>query len=65
MALVNQYSYLMNDIMTGKKKYVKNDAIKKAYCPQIEGLYMADLVNFITERRALQEYFPDLDEIPK
>ena len=55
----------MNDIMTGKKKYVKNDAIKKAYCPQIEGLYMADLVNFITERRALQEYFPDLDEIPK
>ena len=49
--------------MTGKKKYVKNDAIKKAYCPQIEGLYMADLVSFIQERRALHDYFPDIEEI--
>ena len=55
----------MNGIMTGKKKYVKNDQIKKAYCPQIEGLYMADLVGFISERRALHEYFPDIEEIPK
>ena len=55
----------MNGIMTGKKKYVKNDQIKKAYCPQIEGLYMADLVGFITERRALHDYFPDIEEIPK
>ena len=55
----------MNDIMTGKKRYVRNDEIKKAFCPQIEGLYMADLVGFIAERRALHEYFPDMEEIPK
>ena len=69
----------MNDIMTGKKRYVKNDQLKKAYCPQIEGktssnlisisdalgLYMADLVGFIAERRGLHEYFPDVEEIPK
>ena len=55
----------MNDIMTGKKQYVKNDQIKKAYCPQIEGLYMADLVGFITTHRNLHEYFPDIEEIPK
>ena len=55
----------MNGIMTGKKRYVKNDAIKKAYCPQIEGLYMKDLVEFIMERRALHDYFPDFEEIPK
>ena len=55
----------MNDIITGRKRYVKNDAIKKAYCPQIEGLYMADLVGFIQERRALHDYFPAIEEIPK
>ena len=55
----------MNGIMTGKKKYVKNDSIKKAYCPQIEGLYMKDLVEFIMERGALHDYFPDFEEIPK
>ena len=57
--------YFMNDIMTGKKKFVKNDAIKKAYCPQIEGLYMGDLVNFIVQRPFLHEYFPAIEEIPK
>ena len=55
----------MNGIMTGTKKYVKNDQLKKAYCPQIEGLYMADLVGFILERQHLHDYFPDIEEIPK
>ena len=46
----NVYSYLLNEIMTGKKKYIKNDAVKKAFCPQIEGLYMKDLLEFIVAR---------------
>ena len=55
----------MNQIMVGEKKYVKNDQIRKAWCPQIEGLYMSDLLVFIQERRGLHEYFPDIEEIPK
>ena len=47
VARINMYRPFMNDIMTGKKRYVKNDSIKKGYCPQIEGLYMADLIGFI------------------
>ena len=59
------YRYFLNDICLGKKKYVKNDKLKKAYCPQIEGLYMKDLMEFIVEREDLYEYFPAIEEIPK
>ena len=29
---------LFTDLMSGKKKYIKNDEIKNIYCPQYEGL---------------------------
>ena len=61
----NEYRYFLNDICKGRKKYVTNDKVKKAFCPQIEGLYMKDLLEFIVEREHLLEYFPDVDEIPK
>ena len=74
----DRYRHLLNDICLGRKLYVKNDAVKRAFCPQIEGkwplvagrsppigLYMRDLLDFIRVRRDLHDYFPDEEEIPK
>ena len=74
----DRYRHHLNDICLGRKRYVKNDAVKRAFCPQIEGkwplvagrsprigLYMRDLLDFISARRDLHDYFPDEEEIPK
>ena len=37
----------------------------KAYCPQIEGLHMQDILAFIERYRDLHDYFPDICDIPK
>ena len=39
--------------------------MKKAYCPQIDGLHMKDIVHFIKQRNGLLAYFPVEEEIPK
>ena len=39
--------------------------MQKAYCPQIEGLHLKDLIQFINSHDHLEAYFPKEEEIPK
>ena len=41
--------------------------MESGYCPQIEGLHMPDLIEFIQDknRKWLLDYFPDIEDIPK
>ena len=53
------------DIFRGSKKYITRQQSQKAYCPQIPGLHLKDLLSFIESRPGLYEYLPAREEIPK
>ena len=55
----------MDDILKGRKKYVKRHEMKKGYCPRLEGLVLKDMLPFLMGLPELRHYLPEEHEIVK
>ena len=49
----------LKDIISGKKKYVKQDSVKNIYVPQYEGLGLTQIWGHVENNPELKAYFPD------
>ena len=60
------FSNFLTCILRASKQCVLRSQVRQAYCPQIEGLYIADLVDFVLMRSdKAMSFMPKLEEIPK
>jgi len=64
MYLTN-YSHFLVAIIRGEKEFITTKEMSKAWCPNIEGLYMKNLLKFIEERPELTNFLPNDEEIVK
>ena len=52
------------DLMSGKKKFIKCDAVKNIYVPQYEGLSVERMMQEASQSPDLMHYLPDSKRLP-
>jgi len=58
--------YYLKDLIAGKKKAIKNDALKRITIPHYEGLGIKEICNYLMQHEAtVAPWLPDMIEIPR
>ena len=59
LSLIILFSDFLRDIISGKKKYLKQDKVSHCYVPQYDGLGLREIYAHIDNDADLKDYFPD------
>jgi len=55
----------MSSIFHGERPCIDRSQLTKAFCPQIDGLFIKDIIAFIKTKPDIAVYFPEEEDIPK
>ena len=60
--------YFLKDIVSRKKAYIQNDAVKTLHVPQYKNLTIEKILTFVCDQPRIEMYLPDepdLKKVPK
>ena len=57
--------YWLKDLISGRKKRIKNNEVKHIAVPQYEGLGIKEMTTFLQDHQQVAQWLPDMQEIPR
>ena len=57
--------YFLKDVLSCKKKHVKNSHVQTLWCPQYENLTLKCIGGYVGQHPDINKYLPDAADLPK